>query len=370
MILVSNVKITNTPLKNNFDRGLLQRSDRLDIWLYTLSSYIPALPLISKVILYVDVASTEYADKQDTIENELNAIFPTDKLIIHWYRNNSTNEWRRSCERDIFTIDDDIIFNLNNDDHVFIDSDIFTLTRCIDRMREVEDPMIYTMYTHWPEIVRIAQNNNWDRVPGGNLLQGRRSAIEGIEIVKRDRWEYYWFEHDYGDSPGFFRTDGLAEMGITLDAPIIIPTKEIVRHFDGYSHAGKFNNITPPLIIPPGFFEKQMRLAYGYAINKEGYTNIDPSRDSFSVDNGDGADFRFTLEDIPAMWEDRILEVDINPNADLEYLRELRDQHIYNMSSIAISVPLVENAAAPFDSQTFKNNFRSQKWINNMRDAR
>jgi hypothetical protein len=368
MILLSNVKITNIPLYPSPNRHLLRgklftNPDRMDIWKYTLASYVPLMPLISKVILYIDLATTEYAGQEPLLETYIRSLFPEDKLILRWYRNNSTADWRRSCEEDVFPIDDDLIFNLTNDDHVFIDKNLDILNATINHLTRCEDPYAQIIYSHWPEVIRHAANNGFQISEDLTCVYGRFRSIESFDIVKKERWRHYWFDHDFGEANNVFRPDEHLCVAGTLPhgSTVFFPIRELSRHFDGYEYAGAFMNLAPPLDIPQGFFEKNIKIAYGYSDLKEGYTNINPSYPYFKASTGIGMDYRFSLEDIPAAWFDRISEISINPNADLEYLKKCRDQLYYDMACADARGPHVQAVTHPFPKEIFKNQFLSKQ---------
>lgn len=91
----------------------------------------------------------------------------------------------------------------------------------------------------------------------------------------------------------------------------ICPKIELCRHYDGYFHLMK---AVPPLFIPPGFFESDIKLRYGYDEGKEGWININPKYKWISMD----VDLPVLLEDVPNFWKKRISDIDINPGFFIE----------------------------------------------------
>ena len=87
----------------------------------------------------------------------------------------------------------------------------------------------------------------------------------------------------------------------------IAPKIELCRHYDSYSHL--IPDI-PPLFIPVGFFENNIKIKYGYNNSFEGYVNINPLDNQISKNT----DLNCLLEDIPYFWKDRVVSFDINPN--------------------------------------------------------
>jgi hypothetical protein len=87
----------------------------------------------------------------------------------------------------------------------------------------------------------------------------------------------------------------------------IFPKIELCRHYDSYAHIMKY---VPPLFIPDGFFDKNIKLRFGYDNAIMGWVNINPLKKSISEDT----DLLNLLDDIPSFWRDRISEFDINPS--------------------------------------------------------
>ena len=139
---------------------------------------------------------------------------------------------------------------------------------------------------------------------------------------------YNWFFTGKWDDVKLPRTDGIGGASLltirkALNIPlpqqnILIPYKEQLRHFDGYMHQNIGNDICPSISIPEGFFEGKIKIRYGYDDYKEGWININPLNDKYYADNKQGVDYKFTLEDIPLFWKDRIEKIDINQNINEE----------------------------------------------------
>ena len=102
----------------------------------------------------------------------------------------------------------------------------------------------------------------------------------------------------YHESSVNFRPDGICDFNnpICTDELLVsnvyVPTRELVRHFDGYGHVGKLNNISPPLFIPKGFFEKEIKIKYGFNERDNEYTNFNPSSEFLYAYSNEGTDYR------------------------------------------------------------------------------
>jgi hypothetical protein len=359
MILLANLKITNKRLDPNGGASLrgqyLKTHDRMDVWKYHISSYVPLLPLISKAVIFLDIANSEYAGQEASVENHLRSLIPEDKLILNFYRNNTQKDWQQSCEEIIFPIDDNVICDNPNDDHIFLAPNIEIMQEGIDIVSRHDNPATQFCYTHWPEQTRMAHEWNWNYTDSGNFAYGSHRTIESININRKERLKHYWYSQDLGNATDYFRVEHIHNRtSMYPDGNIVyIPLREQVRHFDGYEHAGSMKNTCPPLEIPEGFANREIRIAYGYNERKPGYVNLNPSAETLYAFDGKGTDYRWALEDIPLFWKDYIAEIDINPNADLDVLRGARNRDLYNVAN----APVDRFRKAPSDPAIFKNHY-------------
>ena len=86
----------------------------------------------------------------------------------------------------------------------------------------------------------------------------------------------------------------------------ICPKTELCRHYDSYGH---IMNYVPPLFIPDGFFEKNIKIRYGYDNAIKGWVNVNPLKESIGLE----VDLLNLIGDIPSFWKGRISTYDINP---------------------------------------------------------
>jgi hypothetical protein len=89
----------------------------------------------------------------------------------------------------------------------------------------------------------------------------------------------------------------------------IVPKIELCRHYDGYQLL--FFD-PPPLFIPPGFFENDVKIRFmmdGYDAN---FVNINPFEEY--VFNGGNADLKILLEDLPVFWKERVTAIIKKPD--------------------------------------------------------
>jgi hypothetical protein len=358
MIVLINVKITEHRLVNSYKNGVRHdypTTNRFDVFKYTLSSYSVFSELVSKFVFYIEI-SNELIHRKEELENFIYENFPKEKLILKWYRNNYIKDWRNVYD-EISEINDDIIWLACNDDHVFLDSSLDVLKDGIDILIKDSDPLSAIYYSHWLEGIRIANHFNGELQNGGNFVKYRWSIFDGILIIKKERFKKYWFEFE-DDGKLWFKPDAFYDVRTPMPSTFYIPTKEIVRHFDGYGHVGNFANIAPPLLIPNGFFEKNIKIKYGYDERYENYVNINPkSTNLYSIDRN-GTDYKWLISDIPLFWKNKITDLDINSSSNDDEMKMYRNFNNLNMAKSCNYSYLIHFHTKPpiewFDKQLIK----------------
>lgn len=95
----------------------------------------------------------------------------------------------------------------------------------------------------------------------------------------------------------------------------VSPKVELCRHYDSYAHLMKW---VPPLFIPNGFFEFDIKIRYGYDNNINGWVSVNPNKNTISSE----VDLCCFLEELPTFWTDRISVIDQNPDFVLNVSRE------------------------------------------------
>lgn len=356
MILLLNVKITSYGLSHYARAGHMPRYDRMDIFKYCLASYAALLPLVSKCLFYIEISS-EFANRKEELENYIHRLFPENKLELYWHRNNYTREWRTVCEQ--FN-DQDIIWFGGNDDHIFFDYSLDLVRSAIDTLHNDPDPYSAVYYSHWPEQMRLSIHYNGELTSDGNFIKFNWKTFDGIRIIKGQRLKKYWQDNELNDQL-IYRTDHLYHIGYNLPGPVYAPTRELVRHYDGYSHVGALENIVPPIVIPPGFFDDAIKIRLGYADRKNDWVNLNPKSDYLWATSPDGTDYRWVAADIPLFWIDKIVNMDTVPGFESDEMNKSRDEWYLKSTRIPMrcyQINFTEDNAAPID--WFKNNLRSR----------
>jgi len=338
MIVVLNVKITDHRIGYPYDNGRgpwQPRSNRFDIFKYCLASYAVLAPLVKKFHFYIALGP-EYAGREQELEAYCKELFPSDKLDLHHYRNNHTRDWRKTCD-EILSDDNEVIWFGGNDDHIFIDYDLDMVAAGIKNLQADPDPHAVVYYSHWPEQMRMSRHFNGQLTEDGNFVKFHWDNFDGIHMFKAARMRRYWFDADYGDELVFRPDDLYNHWHYTLPATYYAPIREMVRHYDGYIHTGDVvRNTAPPLFIPPGFLDGNMKVRFGFTDRDNLWTNCNPTMNLYNADP-EGADYRFVPEDIPLFWKSRITETAIAPNYNTQAMNSARNTAYLNLSRLPIS---------------------------------
>ena len=336
MQVLFNVKITDVKMTWPYAGTVYDRaewfpvSNRFDIFKYCLASRAVMEPLVDKFIFYIDLA--EFSPRQVELEQYMLSIFPADKLELNWYRIDRTAQWRKLSEQ---FDDSQLIWYEGNDDHIFIDSNLDLIAAAKDTLNADHDPNAVVYYSHWPEQMRMSLINQGKLTDDGNFIKFQWDTVDSLLLMKASRFKRYWHETDCGED-NMYRSDSLGwQYKLKIPGTVYSPTRELIRHYDGYSHVGKLlGTIAPPLYIPYGFLENSMKVRVGYPERLEGWTNLYSAAERLYSIDPNGADARWCEQDIPLFWRSRISELDINPNQNTQALEQARDAALLAMTRI------------------------------------
>ena len=139
------------------------------------------------------------------------------------------------------------------------------------------------------------------------LTKSNKAPLESCQLFKLGYLKYI-----------FFSTKNLGRVIRLEDTEFILsrnhniiqihPKIELCRHYDSYAHVMDLDYV-PPLFIPDGFFEKSIKIRYGYDDWRNGWVNVNPLISSITP----AVDLLTLFDDIPYFWMDRISEIDVNP---------------------------------------------------------
>ena len=362
MVLLFNVFITNKSatggqweqLGVTYDRGNLSTPNKLDILKYSLASYAVAYPW-KRVILNLELDPDYISlDRKQELKEFVYKTFKNIEIFYSDRRNLFQEDWINTYN----LINDDLIFYQGNHDHIFIDSSIDYLKE-LTQLRDTYGENLTISTSHFSENIRTAKGCYIDLFKGetqpppfssdyelkDNYFFKTIPNFDSLIIITKEIYKNWFLEGDWSQlqfPPNTFpsgklelaRTEGTGIIGLKeiknlIKTPIIkqiliSPYKEICRHFDGYYHQYITNNQCPALDIPPGFFENDIKIRYGYDDYIEGWININPKNPNYYAYDKSGTDYKFTLEDLPLVWKSRISVVDSNPNINEEEMIQYR----------------------------------------------
>ena len=367
MILLYNVFITDKSstggqwenLGVSYDRGNLNSPNKLEILKYSLASYAVAYPW-KKVILNLELDPDYISlDKKQELKDFALNEFKDTEIIYSDRRNLLQQDWVNTYE----LLNDDIIFYQGNHDHNFIDNSTSYLEE-LDELKAKYGKNLTISTSHFPEAIRTAKCGYIDHHETQSTQPSEDYKIESNHIYRKGRVldsliiitkEIYknWFVEDNWEQiqvpqelfksgqMELARTEGTGIIGLGgikdilktqfIDQKIVIPFKELFRHFDGYGHQKISNSNCPALDIPPGFFEKDIKIRYGYDNYLEGWVNINPKTEHYKAFNKLGTDYKFTLENLPLVWIPRISFIDSNPDINHEEMVQYELKSILEM---------------------------------------
>ena len=347
MILYFDSFITDQPLHDNLPElrrierrvregcAAYRAQSRLDIAKYTLASYAPVN--WSHVLIKYELQDPNQTESFDRFVLDL---FP--KAIIIHNRSANQSEYRKSVEL-LESLGDEWIFYAPNNDHVMVSRDVNILESLIDKanlLKTRNQNYISIYYSHFSEVNCSARKGhlvNRVHCPDAEIIDEDQVSVsqlypngnlDGTQILHIDLMKRWFCGHDCGDAR-IIRAESLAPYIKPPPQIIIKPKQEICRHYDGYMHTlywGRLMYISPeqvpPLFIPDGFFERRIKISYGYDQYREGWVNVNPLKENYSFsDRVNGTDLVCRVEDLPLFWRERISELDINAEADPDRMR-------------------------------------------------
>lgn len=341
MILYFDSLIIDSPLqRKGYYQGLeaIRNSDsnyrdqsRLKISMYTLASYA-VLKWDGVLIKYECADGNQYEIFEEFARN----LFPT--AIILRKRSDSQERFRESLEI-LNSMPGDWVFVAGNNDHPIISP---TLDYVYDYLAvgetlATENEFVSISYSHLIEFKSVVNPQytiawynglNWSRLVDTEdylVAKGKVAAVHAIQIMHKRMLSRLITGKNYGDQL-IRRTDDM-DGRLIRNHILVIPKRIMGDHYDGYAHQRKIGHflpykVHPPLFIPPGFFESEIRIAYGFSETRIGWVNMNPSAKLYSFQDATrGTDLKWSVDRLPAFWRSRTKEIDVNHNIDLRVLQ-------------------------------------------------
>jgi hypothetical protein len=336
MILYIDTYISETALSpnrklENFLKTVQQNSyvyrkqSKIDILKYSIASYVPIN--WSLVIIRIDGDLTEGIHG---LKNYIKGCFP--KSDVMFERSDTGNKYAEVLDK-VQSGNPWVFFSPNND-HPFIykNPGIFDdLLISAEKAEKKYNLPVSILYSHFTESINSIS-------PKGYLYGYTGDFCEVVDedefsfTVKYDhlsllslqifRAEYLYEMMKVAGNNRVIRTECLGEYqgdNYNSETLMIVPKVELCRHYDAYMHTSFVVNdfITasrvPPLFIPDHFFEKKIKIRYGFDEYSNEYININPQKKTYSFDSEKGTDLAIFIEDLPAFWKDRVDVLEISP---------------------------------------------------------
>jgi hypothetical protein len=300
---------------------------KLDVSKYVLASY-------EKILWRHVVIRFEMEDKgeEQNFYDYCKKLFPL--ASIYTERSDTAEKYFKHLSM-LTEFSNPWIFYCPNNDHPLIASEPYDFKSILSTASTIENcnecSIISIAYSHYTESINIVSRDK--------KLWGSYSGIYPTKIYEDSSCVAVVLNKFLCDSIQIFRLNSLLELfaktenfgrvirledtefylNENIKHVLIIPKVEICRHFDGYYHNdvwGSIWNSPTPLFIPPGFFEKNIMIRYGYGEYLKGFVNINPAAVNYIFRDKSGADLLCDLEDIPFFWKSRISSVNINEELD------------------------------------------------------
>lgn len=318
------------------DRGLYPREDCVDTFKYMLAS-LAVIPW-TKVYIYC-LLDENYKHRRLELNDFIFSAFgPT--AVSHHYRNGQQRQWREVVD-EICSLEDNLVWFLNNHDHIFMDSQLDYLKRltlALENKIAAGEKLVSCYFTHHPEML-LNWSGAWQfmNYQGNSPLEITKEYFsirwlnnDSVQLISTAILRNWWFDYDYGEQI-FHRTDGNVKSNHAL---CLIPFREIVRHYDGYTRWNwcDMNKITP-LTIPPGFWEGRIKIQYCGKEPKPGYVHINPLVEKYACCDPQGVHYKWLLEDIPLFWRKRIELIEIEEKIDPTILLQARNEAIWQAAN-------------------------------------
>jgi hypothetical protein len=276
MVLLFNVYLAPDAPWFTYDRGGRPSPNKFEILEHTLFSYRNLgfrkaylnIEVDPSYLLEVGLPESKWWHRWlDALGMKLNT-----EAVIRYRRCCRQNQWQemvKEIESDL-EYDQEPIWYCGNHDHPYINTGDSIYGQWSTEIKKLfwdyQDEPISVIYSHWAEFLDQARLHEPSvRRHGGlsdklKFLGYRVADVHSIRVIQPRLLRSWWFDHDYGDlhlpRSDWWTGGGPWDGGhIPVKSPeylSFVPTQELCRHFDGYSHIGVGpDSPCPPLTIPP-----------------------------------------------------------------------------------------------------------------------
>lgn len=299
-----------------------RKQSKIDIFRYSLASY--ACLDWTKVILRV--AGDDQSAIKDLVPY-IKDLFPN--ASIELTRSDTGLKYAQAL--DMVGPGDPWVFFSPNNDHPFIHHDTRIFEPLLKAAEAAEKNYAYPVsivFSHFTETINSIQRNRFLYGYTGDFceilceddtsytVKYEHLSLLSLQIFRRN---YLKNLMESAGSRRVIRTECLGQYNqYQVPTVVIVPKEECCRHYDAYMHTSFVvkDFITakrvPPLFIPDGFFERKIKIRYGFDDYDQSYVNINPRKIKYIFESFGGTDLAISFDRIPAFWKSRIGEVSRN----------------------------------------------------------
>ena len=303
---------------------------KIEICAYTLASL--AEIKWDTAIINIEISNDYTTQEKNWLFNYVKTLIPNAQIST--IRAKTRDEYL-NIFKEIEAIDPkSYVLYIPNHDHVFMGHDPRLIHEYLEALKQEEEK------TSLP--IRLCYSNQLENIlairkgsPIYNLyLLGGKILKENDQYILVERENYAWDSyyissisviHEYFSSSENTGYCPRGEDCFPYPFPKIknlslIPKIKLFEHYDGSHHVfgfksfknyqNKFSNRIPPLFIPPGFFESNIKIKIGKAPYDPEFINADKTRKYiYLTNNSDGVDINLGLFTIPSFWKRRISKI-------------------------------------------------------------
>ena len=301
-----------------------KKQRKVDIFRYTLASYAP----LDWEEVVVNVDGEREVDVLSSVQFA-KELFPT--ATIASGRSDTGLKYSEVLGR--FTEKNPWVFFSPHNDHVYISPETDSLNKLLPLAEESEQKYglpVAILYSHFTEAFNSVISERFLHGFTGEYGEVLHETEDAYVVLRNETpilsthilraRQLYELMLACGDNKVITTEDVGKYVDVRAKAIQIVPKVECCRHYDGYMHT--FSVIrdyvsadkVPPLFIPDGFFDKKIRVRYGYDVYSRGFLNINPNAKDYIFQSNGGTDIGESLSRIPFFWRERIKTLDVNPN--------------------------------------------------------
>lgn len=356
LVLLFNVFLTKkaryegVQFQNEVDKylGPIRSSDtnyrektKIEICAYALTS-------ISEInwdhsIINIEIADDYSEEEKIWILNYAKKLFPNGTVSSN--RAKTRSEYLNIFEKIYRVNKNAYILFIPNHDHIFMGYDknlVMEFTKLLQTKERNSSLPTRLCYSNQLENILAIRNNS--PITGLYLLGGK-IVEETNEYLLVERENYAWDSYyltSLSVIKNYFKeskNEGYCPRGedcFSYPFPkvknlALIPKVKLFEHYDGSHHVfgfktlryyrNKFSDRVPPLFIPPGFFDGQIKIKIGYSLYDKEYINFGTTENFIYLTNSKyGVDLNPMTFSIPYFWKCRIVETKIIKNDEYEML--------------------------------------------------